>query len=307
MSGFRKASKKKAKLRLAVWGPPKAGKTMTALRIAKGLAAKLNTKIAAIDTERESMDFYADVVDFDTDSSMKEFSPAEYVQRIRAAATAGYGVLIVDSLSHAWSGTGGALDMKDAAAKKGAAKNGVENTYTAWRDVTPEHNRLVEALLQYPGHVIVTIRSKIDYEMVKDERGKTQVRKVGLAPVQREGLEYEFTMLAQINEENDLIVSGSRISPLNGKVFHQAGEEFAEACLDWLEKGEDVVPPLTETTRERLMDLCGELGVKTGVGAFLRPMNGGENIETEAQGAKVVDELLRRIAAKSTNGEAATH
>jgi hypothetical protein len=318
--GFRKATKKRAKLRLGIWGPPKAGKTMTSIKIGAALAKLCNTRMALIDTERESADFYADVADFDTDSSMETYAPSEYVARIKAAAEAGYGVLVIDSLSHAWTGPGGALEMKDVAAKKEAARTGgFENSYTAWRSVTPEHNKLVEAMLQYPGHVIATIRAKVDYEQVKGANGKTQVRKVGLAPVQREGLEYEFTMLAQVNEEHDLLVSGSRVSVVDGRVFPLAGEDFAREVLEWLDHGVEAPPapppppkdePTTDTTRKAIGAALDTLGIgkderdddvtsKRKRGEYVASLNDGHTPKTEAEAGHVLRLLKQRVEAKA--------
>ena len=41
--------------------------------------------------------------------------PGGYIAAIRAAESAGYDVLIIDSLSHGWVGEGGVLDMHDRA------------------------------------------------------------------------------------------------------------------------------------------------------------------------------------------------
>jgi hypothetical protein len=223
---FAKATKTQAKLRLAIAGPAGSGKTYSALAI----GTKLGEKVALIDTEHGSASKYADKFDFDT-LALTTFSPERYVEAIKSAATEGYGVIIIDSLSHAWAGEGGALEIHDAA----TAKTG--NSYTAWRQVTPLHNQLVEAMLQSPAHVIATLRSKTAYSQEKDQGGKTVVRKVGLQPVQRDGMEYEFDVFLDMDAQNTGSVSKTRCPELTGRIFHKPGDELAAILKAWLSDG----------------------------------------------------------------------
>src|SRR5690606_13915360 len=135
-------------------------KTYTALQLAKGLAGP-NDRIAVIDTENNSAALYADEFEFDV-LNLDTFSPEVYIQAIRAAEAAGYDVLIIDSLSHAWMGKEGALEQVDKAARRYQG-----NTYAAWRDVTPMHNALVEAMVRCKCHLIVTMRAKTEYVVEK--------------------------------------------------------------------------------------------------------------------------------------------
>ena len=188
---FTKATKKKLKLRLALCGPTGSGKTYTALRMARELAK--GGVVAVIDTEHSSASLYADDFDF-VAGELNHHSPRSYCNAINAAAEAGVAVLIIDSLTHAWTGNEGALELVDQAAARNRG-----NSYVAWRDVTPMHNELVNAILSFPGHIICTMRSKMEYVQEKDSRGKTVIRKVGMAPIQRAGMEYEFTVVADID------------------------------------------------------------------------------------------------------------
>jgi hypothetical protein len=228
---FKKATRTQSKLRLGLIGPSGSGKTYTALRIARGLGGK----IAVIDTERGSASKYAgDVTEFDV-LEPETFSPRTFVEAIRAADSAGYDVLIIDSLSHAWIGKGGALEMVDAEAKR--ARGGAGNSFTAWREVTPEHNAMVEAILQCRAHVIATMRAKTEYVLEEDARGKKVPRKIGVAPVQRDGLEYEFDVVADIDWEHNFVVSKSRCAALDRAVIKNAGEDVAETLKRWLSDG----------------------------------------------------------------------
>src|SRR5690606_5228856 len=143
--------------------------------LAKGLAGD-GGRIAVIDTENNSAALYADECEFDV-LNLDTFSPEVYVEAIKAAEAAGYDVLVIDSLSHAWMGKDGALELVDKAAKRYQG-----NSFAAWRDVTPLHNQLVDTILQARLHVIATFRAKTEWVLETDPKtGKTQPRKVGLA------------------------------------------------------------------------------------------------------------------------------
>lgn len=227
---FQKATRKQAKARVAIDGPAGSGKTYTALIAAKSLAN--GGKIAVIDTERGSASLYADEFDFDV-LELNNFNPRNYIQAIREAEREGYSVVVIDSMSHAWEGEGGVLDMHDAAIKR----QKTENSFTAWKDVTPVHREFVDAMLQSPCHIIATMRAKMEYVQ---EGGK--VRKIGLAPVQRAGTEYEFTLVCDMDVEHTLIVSKSRCKPLADKTQKFPDVHFFNVFRDWLNSGDAYVP-----------------------------------------------------------------
>lgn len=240
MSRFTKATRKKSKARIALVGPSGSGKTYTALLFARVLAGP-SGRVAVIDTERGSASKYAgDVADFDT-LDLGTHSPAEYVNALRDAAREGYEVIVIDSLSHAWNGRGGALEMVDQAASRSKAGN----SFTAWRDVTPQHNGLVDAILTYPGHVIATMRAKTEYVLEEGPGGKKTPRKVGLAPVQRDGMEYEFDVVADIDHDHTFCVTKTRCASIDGLVVRHANAEVAERIRAWLDDGADASAPKT--------------------------------------------------------------
>lgn len=226
--GFVRASKEAARLRAAFIGPPGSGKTYSALKVFSKMA-KPGQKIALIDTERGSASKYADIFEFDT-KTLASGNPKEYISSIREAVSLGFDYLIIDSLSHAWAGTDGALDLVDRA----AARSSSGNRFTAWRDVTPLHNELVDTILQCDCHVIATMRTKTDYVMEDDERGKKRPVKVGLAPIQRDGVEYEFDVVGVLDENNTLHISKTRCPALKGADIREPGEELAKTLSDWL-------------------------------------------------------------------------
>jgi hypothetical protein len=230
---FQKATKKKSKLRLAIDGPSGAGKTYTALIAATAIAD--GGKIAVIDTERGSASLYSDKFNFDV-LELNTFSPQLYIDAINEAEKAGYKVIVIDSLSHAWEGEGGVLDMHEDATNRSTSKN----SYTAWAKVTPLQRELVDAMLQSPSHVIATMRSKMDYIQV-EEGGKKEVKKVGMAPIQRQGMEYEFTIVGDMDTDHNFVVSKTRCDFIADKVLKKPDQKFFKSILDWLNSGEDVV------------------------------------------------------------------
>jgi len=241
---FKTATRERAKARIALIGPAGSGKTKSSLLIASGIGGK----VALIDTEHGSASKYAGQdINFSV-LELKTFAPANYVEAISAAALAGFDVLIIDSLSHAWMGSGGALEMVDNAAKRSQSGN----TFAAWRDVTPQHNRLVEALVSCPMHLIVTMRSKMEYVIedvdVGNGRTKKQPRKVGLAPVQRDGLEYEFDIVGDITLDHDFVISKTRCERFDKLTVARPGVEFGCDVAAWLQVGD--TPKLPAVKRE---------------------------------------------------------
>ena len=230
---FKKAERKQAKIRLALASPAGGGKTYSALLIAKGIGGK----IAMIDTEHGSGSLYAGVPgipDYDVLELSPPFSPKRYIEAIKLAEK-DYAILIIDSLSHAWAAEGGVLDMQEAA--RLASKSG--NSWTAWREVTPQHNELVEAMLQSPCHIIATMRSRQSYAQEEQEgadgKKKAVIKKLGLAPVQREGMDYEFTLVLDLSQEHYATSSKDRTMLFDGQHF-KPSEETGAKILEWLNK-----------------------------------------------------------------------
>jgi hypothetical protein len=225
---FIPATREQAKARIALTGPTGSGKTFTALTI----GVVLGKTVAVIDTEHGSASKYADEFEF-SKLDMQSFEPTTLVQALAAAASAGFDVIIVDSLTHFWSGSGGMLEQVDAAAKRGYGGN----SFGGWKEARPMERKMIEALVSFPGHVIVTMRSKTDYVIEEDQRGRKVPRKVGLKPEQREGIEYEFDIVGDLDHENTLVVTKSRARKLAGRVIQKPGQEFAEEIADWLGTG----------------------------------------------------------------------
>jgi DNA polymerase III delta prime subunit len=225
---FEPATKAQAKARIALAGPSGSGKTWTAL----ALATELGSSIAVIDTERGSASKYAGPFAFER-LNMQRYDPRDLPKALAAAAARGFEVIIVDSLSKFWAGQGGMLEQVDNAAKRSYGNN----SFGGWKEARPMETAMIEALLSYPGHVIVTMRTKTAYEIIEDDRGRKVPTKIGLKPEQRDGIEYEFDIVGDMDLENTLTVSKSRCAELSGEVIRQPGADLAKVILSWLTDG----------------------------------------------------------------------
>ena len=261
---FQKATRKKAKLRMALIGPSGSGKTYSALELAKGLGGT----IAMIDTERGSGSLYADVADYDVLELEPPFTPQKYIDAIKGAEAAGYSVVIIDSLSHAWAGEGGILDIHDNATRAMRSGNG----YMAWKDVTPQHEKIINAILGTPLHVISTIRTKTAYEVVEDERGKKAPKKIGLAPIQRQGMEYEFTCVLDLAVDSHIATASKDRTGMYDNKHFLITEQTGKDLLAWLDSGSEPEPkidPLADW-RAKIGD-CSDMDELTAVWQEMTP------------------------------------
>ena len=242
MSGFKRATKAQAKLRAAIFGPSGAGKTFTSLRVATGLGGR----IAVIDTERGSASKYSDRFVFDV-LELEDQSIQGYVDAIRLAADDGYAVLVIDSLSHGWQTL---LEEVEKLAK--AKYRG--NTWSAWSEGTPLQRKLVQAILTFPGHVLATMRSKTEWTTVDDGRGKKSPQRVGLAPEQGKGVEYEFDLLVEISTEHIANVIKDRTGKFQDKLIDKPDERFGRELAAWLADGTPAPAPVVSVATSPATD-----------------------------------------------------
>jgi AAA domain-containing protein len=230
---FRPATKEGSKARVAVQGVSGSGKTWTGLSIAHGLAE--GGQLAVIDTERGAASLYVGVhgIEFDV-LQMHRYDPRDLGKALAAAERAGYPVVFVDSLSHFWKGTDGALDQVEK--HKGKYGN---NSFAGWKDVTPMQNDMVDALLAYPGHVVVTMRSHTEWVLEENERGKKEPKRMGMRAEQRRGVEYEFGLVCDMDIDNTLTVIKSRCPALHRAVIKEPNgrTDIAVPLLRWLNDG----------------------------------------------------------------------
>lgn len=228
---FTRAERQQVYIKMAITGPSGSGKTMGALRLAFGLGKK----VALIDTENGSGSLYAHVGHYDQQQIAAPFTVQKYIAAIQEAAAAGYDVLIIDSLSHAWAGDGGLLDQKSAKDSRGG------NSFSNWADVSKVYEQFKSTLLQSPIHIIGTMRSKQEYVIEQDSRGKSTPRKVGLAPIQREGMEYEFTTVFDVDMTHIAATSKDRTGLFTDEI-NQITESHGKRLVEWLAGGSAAAP-----------------------------------------------------------------
>ena len=252
---FEKVTRKKAKLRMALTGVSGSGKTLSALYIAYGITGDWN-KIALIDTEHERARFYADRSDLGTGEFLyapfePPYSPMRYKEYVLQAALAvgSDGVVIVDSFTHAWNNEGGVLDIKEQISKQSG-----KNSYTAWFEAGKEQNNLVNTILAVDCHTIVTMRSKMDYAMQENEKGKMQPVKMGLAPIQREDTEYEFDIVLDIARNH--VATASKDTTFLDKFGAVITPELGVQLKEWLDNG--VEPDRCETCGKTILAKNGK-------------------------------------------------
>lgn len=180
-----KAIRKSTPALIGIWSPSGGGKTMSALRVGRGLVGPKG-KLGLIDTENRRAEFYADVAGgWDHYDLQPPFSPDRYTEAFREFEDAGgYGCVIVDSMSHVWQGEGGVLEMADEIGGNGLNK---------WKAPKMAFQRMLNRLLRAPFHVIFCLRAK---EAVRQNgRGKdADIQSLGLTPICEKGFIHEMTV-----------------------------------------------------------------------------------------------------------------
>jgi hypothetical protein len=229
MFEFKKAERKQAKLRIGVSGPSGSGKTYSALLMARGLASDWN-KVVLIDTENDSGTLYSDLGEYNHGKITAPFTPEKYIEAIKSCESAGMEVIVIDSTSHEWDGEGGCLQINEKLAQvkfKG-------NTWSAWSETTPRHQRFLEAITMSDCHVITTARSKTETIMTDDKK----VKKVGMKDIQREGFEYELTVSFMIDRDTHCATaSKDRTTLFIDTDPFVISEKTGETLKNWSESG----------------------------------------------------------------------
>ena len=279
---LKKAHRSKAYMKIGMSAPSGGGKTLSSILLAYGMMKekypelpedKIWDKVAIIDTENGSGQLYADkdiagihIGEYNTVTLPAPFEADKYTEAINLCKDNGVEVCIIDSTTHLWSGEGGLLEQQSNAAKRSG------NSYTAWRDITPQHNHFVETMLQTPMHIIATMRAKQEYVQEKDDKsGKTTVRKLGLEPEQRKGMEYEFTIFFEIDSDHVAKGSKDRTSLFDQKYVKITPAE-GRKIMEWLENVTDEPEKIVaeyhkadpahgkDAVKKQIVALCKDLG-----------------------------------------------
>lgn len=236
---LKKATRKQVKLKVGFSGASGFGKTYSALLMAYGVTGDWS-KIAVIDTENGSADLYANLGDYNTLTLAPPFSPERYIDAIKTCENAGVEVIIIDSITHEWEGEGGCLDIQEK----------LGGRYQDWAKVAPRHKAFINAILQSKCHVFTTVRRKQDYEMNKDDKGRTTVQKVGTKEVTREGFEYEITLNFEFVNDNHMVkASKDRTGLFMNKPEFIITPETGVQLMKWANEGVDEAKYLSDSIR----------------------------------------------------------
>jgi hypothetical protein len=224
---LQKAQRQQVKLRVGLSGPSGYGKTYSALLLAYGITENWD-KIAIIDTENNSASLYSHLGDFNVLPLKEPFTPERYIQAIQVCEKSGIEVLIIDSISHEWSGKGGCLEIHEQ----------LGGRFNDWGKVTPRHNSFLDAIIQSKIHIITTSRRKVDYSLDQDSNGKTKVMKLGTKEIQREGYEYELTVNFEfLNDKHLVNASKDRTGLFVGKPEFIISSNTGKLLKDWCNQG----------------------------------------------------------------------
>lgn len=235
----KKAKREKIYVKVALMAPSGGGKTYGSLRLATGMAEEIknetgkDARILLANTEQKRGYYYANEFDYDIVDIDAPHNPEKYVELIEFAVSEGYDILIIDSSSHEWEGKGGCLELQQQAG----------GTYQAWGKVTPRHNKFINAIADSPIHIIATMRGKDQYEVSRDDRGKTSVQKLGVGAKQRDGFEYEFTCTFLIDQKTNC----AEVQKDNTHIFEHEGatlltENHGKKIMEWANSGEGYTP-----------------------------------------------------------------
>lgn len=221
---LRTSERKRARIKMALQGGAGAGKTYSALLLAKGLINGDFTKVAVIDSENGSADLYAHLGQYNILNLNPPYTPENYIKAIEVCEKAGMEVIIIDSISQCWD------ELLDFHANLSG------NSFANWARVTPRQKNFVDKILQANAHVIATMRTKQDYVLqLKD--GKYIPEKVGLKAVQRDGLDYEFTLVFDIDAKHFAVTSKDRTNLFSGKPEFIINSFTGRKILDWCNSG----------------------------------------------------------------------
>lgn len=247
---FRPAVREQTALLIAFAGPSGGGKTLSALRLARGLVGP-NGKIAGIDTEARRMLHYAGEHKFDHAELMPPFSPAQYIEAIKAgeALVGNEGAVIIDSMSHEHEGEGGLLDMQLAALDRMAGEDYGKRerlSASAWREPKLQHKRMMNRLLQLRCHVIFCLRAEEKIKFVKGEDGKTRIVPMGWQPICEKRFMYEMTASFMLLDALPGVPQPIKLQDQHKAAFPQGqlvSEESGAALAAWARGGKVAEPP----------------------------------------------------------------
>ncbi len=283
---IKKAERKKVAIKAGFTGPSGSGKTLSALLCAYGIVGDWS-KIGVIDTENDSASLYSHLGDFNTIDLTPPYSPEKYIEAIGMFEDDGSKLIIIDSISHEWEGTGGCLEIYE----------GLGGSYRDWAKVTPKHRRFTDKILQSKCHIFTTARKKQTYEQVKEDN-KWKVKKLGTKEVTRDGWEYELTINFDIESDTNLAHISKNRTGLFKDLRFVITEDTGKELKDWCESGKSVEEIREEEESRRaseIDDACLEMEAcssKEEGGAVWSAYN---HLQTVKKFVEARDELKRQL------------
>lgn len=240
----KKAERKQVYAKIALMASSGGGKTYSSLRLATGMAEEIEKmtgkkgRIVMINTESDRGYYYANEFDYDIVDFSAPYTPERFIEAINFTISEGYDICIIDSASHEWEGKGGCLELHAKAGGK----------YQDWAKITPRHNKFIDTIASSKIHIISTMRGKDQYDMSKDDNGKTTVQKLGVGAKQRDGFEYEFTCTFNIDQKTSM----ADVQKDNTHIFDEEGsmiltEEHGRKIIQWANSGNAKSMPKTKT------------------------------------------------------------
>lgn len=284
---FQKAKREQVKVKVALIGPSGSGKTYTALRLASGIGGK----IALLDTEAGRSKYYADEFEFDIAELNAPYSPERYIEIIQEAEKQGYDTLIIDSITHEWSGPGGILEIHGKMPG---------NSFANWSKVNPRHNKFLEAILYSNMHIIATIRGKDQYVLEQDEKGRQVPKKVGMGGVQRDGIEYEYTCTFLLDVESHVATTQKDNTHLFEGKYEVLTEEHGKMLKEWAESGVKPVKMVNKQTVEAILGFVKQSEVAKNITRDMLKEKGytdwdGLNMFSQEDADKLLEEIRSAV------------
>lgn len=241
---IQKAQRNKAKIKIGLQGASGSGKSMSALLLAYGLCNSWE-KIVVIDSENNSAHLYSHFGGYNVIGISAPFNPEKYIEALALTVKAGMEVVIIDSISHEWEGVGGIIDLHGSM---------TGNSFTNWNKITPRHNAFVNAILQSPVHVLTTIRTKQDYVLV-EKNGKQVPEKVGLKGITRDGMDYELTIVFDLDIKHNATVSKDRTGIFSNETEFKITADVGRRILDWCNTGGELSVPSNRNIQAETLSL----------------------------------------------------
>lgn len=236
---FEEAKREATPVVISVAGRSGSGKTYSSLLLARGLAGPTG-KVGVIDSENKRSRMYADdpaIGGFVVSDLYPPYTSDAYIRQIDEAEKTGVDVLVIDSMSHEWTGIGGAIEQADAINAK-SRKPGP----TAWIKPKVNHRRLVNRLLAAQCHVICCLRAEHKMIAYMDNGEQKFAESEHLIPEQEKRFIYEMTLSATLDNVTHLPVFTKCPKPLlgaleDGKLI---GRETGEIIRTWVDGGAPV-------------------------------------------------------------------